>query len=490
MFYELLQIAIGNRDRFSQTPTVGEWRELFALAQKQALVGIAFRGVEQLPEEQRPPKALLMQWYMATERIKKMNADLDRKALAVAEKFRSEGFPGVVLKGQGIAKLYRWPHPNPLTGRGDSGIAENSKHYTLHSKQEDSHTDCTDYTEDSCLRDVALNLTQNTQNSQNTHCCARVGHPDGDDAAEQRLIATASQVKGERLKVNGQQPTANSQQPTANLSAYRTPGDIDIWLHGERKDILNYVRRHVPDCKPVYHHVDFPVVDGLDIEVHFTPSWMNSPVTNRRLQRFFATESLVNAHCAVNVASLRLIAAEQQVDGGGQRLIANSQQPTTNSQSFPVPSLAFNRVYILVHIYRHLFAEGIGLRQLLDYYFVLCQGFTEEEREETMRVLRSLKMVRFARAVMWVLQEVYGMDDRYLLTSPDEREGCFLLSEIMLAGNFGQYDERLQHEKGESALHWGWRKVKRNFRFVRSYPSEVLWSPIFKLWHYFWRKGL
>ena len=90
LFFELLQIAIGNRDRFSQTPTVEEWRELFSLSQKQAMVGIAFRGVEQLPEEQRPPKTLLMQWYMATERIKSMNADLSRKALAVTNKFLEE----------------------------------------------------------------------------------------------------------------------------------------------------------------------------------------------------------------------------------------------------------------------------------------------------------------------------------------------------------------------------------------------------------------
>ena len=384
LFFELLQIAIGNRDRFSQAPTVEEWRELFALAQKQAMVGIAFRGVEQLPGEQRPPKQLLMQWYMATERIKKMNADLNRKALAVAEKFRGEGFPGVVLKGQGIAMLYL--------------------------------------------------------------------------------------VSNEQRAMSGEQNTKqNLSSLIFDLSSYRTPGDIDIWLHGERKEILSYVRRHVPHCKPVYHHVDFPVVEGLDIEVHFTPSWMNSPVTNRRLQRFFRES------CA----------AELQATP-----IANSQAPIANGQPLPVPSLAFNRVYILVHIYRHLFAEGIGLRQLLDYYFVLCRGFTEEEREETMRVLRSLKMERFARAVMWVLQAVYGMEERYLLVAPDEREGRFLLDEIMLAGNFGQYDERLQHEQGESALHWGWRKVMRNFRFVSSYPSEVLWSPIFKLWHLFWRKGL
>ena len=367
LFFELLQIAIGNRDRFSQTPTEGEWRELFALAQKQAMIGITFRGVERLPEVQRPPRSLLMQWYMATERIKKMNADLNHKAQMVAETFRNEGFPGVVLKGQGVAMLYN-----------------------------------------------------------NVEVCSL------DDSD-------------------------NNQSPTTN-SLYRTPGDIDIWLFGERGDILSYVRRHVTHCKPVYHHVDFPVVDGLDIEVHFTPSWMNSPITNRRLQRFFHEE--------------RLMIVEGRFTG------------------IPTPSLAFNRVYILVHIYRHLFAEGIGLRQLLDYYFVLRQGFSEEERNVTMQTLRSLKMQRFAAAVMWVLQEVYAMDGRYLLVAPDEREGRFLLDEIMLAGNFGQYDERLQHEQGESALHWGWRKVMRNFRFVSSYPSEVLWSPLFKLWHLFWRKRM
>ena len=381
LFFELLQIAIGNRQALTHAPSAEEWNELYALAQKQALTGIAFHGVELLPEGQRPPKPLLMQWYMATERIKAMNAELDRKALGVAHKFLDDGFPGVILKGQGIAKLYRVEQ------------VENSK-----LKIENCHPEC--------------DATHNTQHT--------------------------AQEK--------------------NLSFYRTPGDIDIWLHGKREEILEYVRKHVPDCKPVYHHVDFPVVEGLAIEVHFTPSWMNSPITNRRLQRFFREHAL------------------------------SSLSSSLSFKALPIPSLTFNRVYILVHIYRHLFAEGIGLRQLLDYYYVLCQGFTEEEREATMRTLRSLRMQRFTGAVMWVLKQVFDIDDRYMLIAPDEREGRFLLEEIMQAGNFGQYDERLQYQQGESALRWGLRKVKRNFRFVRSYPSEVLWSPLFKLWHYFWRK--
>ena len=87
LLFELLQVAIGNRDVLSQTPTIAEWGELYALAKKQAMVGITYRGIEQLSEEQRPPKAILIQWYLATERIKAMNADLDGKALEVADNF-------------------------------------------------------------------------------------------------------------------------------------------------------------------------------------------------------------------------------------------------------------------------------------------------------------------------------------------------------------------------------------------------------------------
>ena len=63
LFFELLQIALGNRSRLSVTPSEAEWTELFSLAQEQTLVGIAFTGIELLPVEQRPPKMLLMQWY-------------------------------------------------------------------------------------------------------------------------------------------------------------------------------------------------------------------------------------------------------------------------------------------------------------------------------------------------------------------------------------------------------------------------------------------
>ena len=514
LFFELLQIAIGNRERLSHAPTTEEWRELYALAQKQALVGIAFRGVEQLPMEQRPPRALLMQWYMATERIKALNEEMNQKALAVANKFLEEGFPGVVLKGQGIAKLYQLCNyenvdylRDDLVQRSTLTSAPTGVDLRLNVQQTEYHPagNCppnlgvTSEAEGVYSKLSTLNTQQNylTQNSQKTA------------SSDSQLAAL---------------PNAYVTDGKFSISNYRTPGDIDIWLHGERSAILEYVRQHVPDCKPVYHHVDFPVVSGVSIEVHFTPTWMNSPIRNRRLQRFFKSmvnsqqstdgphpnplqgerglglpdegfdltqksqkrSSLAEGKSNARIASLACGHPDGTVD---RRQLTVDTCLDSKQATLPTPNNAFNRIYILVHIYRHLFAEGIGLKQLLDYYFVLQQGFTEVEREETLRTLRSLGMMRFTRAVMWVLQEVYGLPDRYLLTSPDEEEGRFLLSEIMLAGNFGQHDERLQRAEGEGTFRWGLRKVMRNFRFVRSYPSEVLWSPLFKVWHLFWRMG-
>ncbi len=242
---------------------------------------------------------------------------------------------------------------------------------------------------------------------------------------------------------------------------HRMPGDIDLWLDCDRKTLVAYVRRYCPHVEVVYHHVDFPVMKETEIELHFTPSWMNCLWSNLRLQRQFRLwkeESL--AH--------RVVLPE----GAGE---------------ISVPSLAMNRVYLLLHIYRHLFDEGIGLRQLLDYYYILRQPCTESECEETLRVLGCLRMKRFAAAVMYVMQTVFGLQDDYLLLPPCEKRGQRLLQEIMLAGNFGQHDERIHRSVGETSLERFFRKVGRNLMFLADYPSEVLWSPLFKMWHYSWR---
>ena len=40
-----------------------------------------------------------------------------------------------------------------------------------------------------------------------------------------------------------------------------------------------------------------------------------------------------------------------------------------------IPTVEFNLIFQLTHIYAHLMNEGIGVRQLVDYYYVLCDFY-------------------------------------------------------------------------------------------------------------------
>ena len=289
------------------------------------------------------------------------------------------------------------------------------------------------------------------------------------------------------------------------LKLRRNPGDIDIWCVAPKeglsiavqtdKDSVEYetyhghraVREYVlmqhrfagKEEKPVvrYHHIDAPDIDSTPIEVHFRVGHINSPLRNRRMQRWFDEQADV---CMKNRTRL----------------------------GFYVLTPSVNVVYQMMHLFTHYFDEGLGLRQLLDYYFVLkvwhndvmeckdlqSQGMWSEglgtpvmSKEEVMHTLKSFGMGKFAAAVMWVLHEVFAMPIHYYICEPNEKEGQKLLAEIMQGGNFGQYDERGKKMKnGGTILHAIW-KMKRVMRLVSSYPEEAICEPLFRVWHWGWR---
>jgi len=203
-----------------------------------------------------------------------------------------------------------------------------------------------------------------------------------------------------------------------------------------------------------YIHLDFNVWKTVDIEVHIRPSFLCSPLHNHRLQKY-----------------------------------CTSQQPTVAREDtkFPVPTAEFNAVYQLLHIYKHLFEEGIGLRQLVDYYFVITNLTDSSSRERVMKVLKSLAVDKFAGAVMYVLETVLNLKTDDMLCKPDKKRGEHLLNEIMLAGNFGKYDERNGDLATEGHAGRYWRKTKRAFRLMSLYPHESIWQPYFMVYHFLWR---
>ena len=316
IFFDFLRFCIGSAKEIPDSLEEADWREIYAIAQKQALLGVLFYGIRQLPKELAPEQKLLMQWMVMAEQIRKQNIRLFQNSVKVCQNFENEGFANCILKGQGNALLY----PDPYM---------------------------------------------------------------------------------------------------------RTPGDIDIYLAGGRKRVMQYIKV-CPNQVMRYHHVDFPVMKTA-IEVHFTPSYMFFPIHNIRMQKW---------------------------------------------------------------LYRHVFTEGIGLRQLIDYYFVLVKS--EERRVKNLtalqRELKYLGLWKFAGAVMYVLHETLGLPEEKMIAPVDVNEGRFLLAEIMQGGNFGQYDTRLGSKENEDKLHRYLRMSLRNLRFAKHYPTEALSEPLFRTWFAVWKK--
>ena len=370
IFFDFLRFCISSAKEIPDSLKKADWKELYRIAQKQALLGVLFHGIKQLPKELAPDAGLLMQWMGMAQNIRQQNIRLFLNSAKVCKKFKDVGFRNCILKGQGNALLY----PDPYM---------------------------------------------------------------------------------------------------------RTSGDIDIYLNGDRNRVMQYINKVCPNQVMRYHHVDFPVMKTA-IEVHFTPSYMFFPIHNRRMQKWF--KEVMDLQCS-NVVTLP--------DGYGE---------------ITVPTMNFNVIYILSHLYRHVFTEGIGLRQLLDYYFVLVKWHTDltnltdsnkslpqmtqinTDLDALRHELKYLGLWKFAGAVMYVLHETLGLPEEKMIALINVNEGRFLLAEIMQGGNFGQYDTRLGSKENEGKLHRYLRMSLRNLRFVKHYPTEALSEPLFRTWFALWKK--
>ena len=433
IFFDFLRFCIGSAKEIPGSLKEADWKELYAIAKKQCLVGVLFDGIKKLPAEYvGMKKEILLQWMAESQMLEKANVRLNDAAIQVSEWFRKKGLRTCILKGQGNALLY----PNPYS---------------------------------------------------------------------------------------------------------RTPGDIDIWVEGEDKRVISFVRSISPHEKACYHHIEFPSYKGVEAEVHYRPSFLLCFWHNRKLQKYYERVK------------------EEQFS---HRVMLGEQG------EIAIPTAEFNLIFQLTHIFSHLMNEGIGLRQLVDYYYVLCdfykvyqksskitpslftlkEGSTSHPDPLTLRgergnrptrcseplrskdggpskvspncagwdrrdaigdmtsataarssfaanssaaidrvqkELKELGLWMFAEGIMYIMQEVFGMPASRLIIPPNEKYGKFVLNEVLEAGNFGKHDAR--NRFGRSKLGHNLQRVYRDIRLVRYFPAEALCEPLFRTWHFFWR---
>lgn len=352
IFFELIQVALGNRERLSCIPSEKEWTRVCGFSQKQAISGVLFPAIEILSlENQKPPSPLLYEWIALAEQIKQRNRFLNRKCVELMRMFADAGFESCMLKGQGNALMYTEP-------------------------------------------------------------------------------------------------------------LLRQAGDIDIWVNGKRDDIIGFCRSKAQKCEISYHHMQFPIWTGVDIEVHFIPSYAKVPRYAKRTNAFFEKFQ------------------REEIDSG---------EMMSEGDVMYVPSKKINLVFQMSHMARHFFGDGIGMRQIMDYYYLLKYTNGKVDVGAVVDDLRNLGLYRFAGAVMWVLREVFGAKDEMLIVAVNEKRGKLLLEEILAGGNFGHYDKRvsarMKRKSSTAAI------MIRNLRLIWLFPEEALWSPIMGVWYYLKCKG-
>jgi hypothetical protein len=291
-------------------------------------------------------------------------------------------------------------------------------------------------------------------------------------------MGVSQQIRRQNMKVNGVAAKLYSMLREDGLrccilkgqgnalmypNAYsRNPGDIDVWVNASREQITEYAKKHFELGDDIrYQHIETSV-DGVPVELHFFPGIMNNPIYNARLQKWFKRNA--DLQCS-NVVSLP--------DGIGE---------------IAIPTTAFNVVYQLTHLYHHFFDEGIGMRQIIDYYYVVsmlnvnCEMLTWLPKE-----LKYLGLWKFAGAVMYVLHEALGLSGEKMIAPMDEKRGKLLLAEILNGGNFGKHFTKYGHFTQQGMAKKYFLKIWRNMHFVRYYPAEALSEPFFRTWHFFWR---
>ena len=247
----------------------------------------------------------------------------------------------------------------------------------------------------------------------------------------------------------------------------RTSGDIDVWVDGERNDIISFAKKKFSEVETSYHHVEGKWNGCISIELHFFPGFIFNPLYNHRLRKYFEQKKVEQFMHLVALPDI--------------------------TEKIPVPTSEFNVVFQLSHIFKHFISGGVGLRQVMDYYYVL-KKFRDESLEfrdsaksiELEKTLKYLGLKKFAGAVMYVMRMVFGMEEKYMIGPMDERRGNALLTSILKEGNFGQSGDYMRkRSKQTNHLRRFLILTQRSFEHFKEYPIETISESLYRLISYY-----
>ena len=217
-----------------------------------------------------------------------------------------------------------------------------------------------------------------------------------------------------------------------------------MWKNGfalkeNRKEVVRFARTIQPDATGSEHHTAVEWM-GTEVEMHYEPAYFCNPFANRHFRKWF--------------------------------MEYDKSRFWISDNGYSIPDVEFNRVFLLAHSFRHYMSEGLGLRQVMDYYFLLKERDLNIDVNSD-RMIKRLGMARFEKAMKWVIGYVFEGKD-----GEDGRKyGKLLLAHIMDGGNFGKHNAKTiasQHTHIGRFIN----QLVHDIRLMRYYPNESVWAPL------------
>ena len=431
IFFEFLRFCIGSAKEIPDSLKEADWKEIYAIAKKQCLVGVLFDGIKKLPAEHvGMKKELLLQWMAESQMLEKANVRLNDAAIQVSEWFRKKGFRTCILKGQGNALLY----PNPYSrtpGDIDIWVEGGDKRVISFVRSISPH-------EKACYHHIEF-----------------------------------PSYKGVEAEVHYRPSFLLCFWHNRKLQKYYERVKEEQFSHrvmlGEQGEIA------IP-------MVEFNLIFQL---THIFSHLMNEGIGLRHLVDYYFVlcdfykvyQNFSNPSVSLSKGSSTFSPSPSSSGSGDVTAPSRCSEPLRSKDGGPSkvsPNCAgWDR--------RDAIGDMTSATAARSSFAANSSAAIDRVQKE----LKELGLWKFAGGIMYIMQEVFGMPASRLIVPPNEKYGKFVLNEVLEAGNFGKHDAR--NRFGRSQLGHNLQRVYRDIRLMRYFPAEALCEPLFRAWHFFWR---
>ena len=154
-----------------------------------------------------------------------------------------------------------------------------------------------------------------------------------------------------------------------------------------------------------------------------------------------------------------------------------------NEQMIRLPSPLLTHLSVNTHIMKHVFASGVGLRQLCDSARV-CYAYHHKIEAETLKkVYGKLGIYHWVQLLNSLLVNYLEMPEEYAsVPLAPQQKADWMIRDILQSGNFGFYggpcSKSTDVPQMKKKFYHVIERLIRYVRYVRYTPSEACWNPI------------